>query len=166
MAFSNSWIVFSWAWLGESARLGNILGHTLFTLTPFWPVSPFGPSGPLGPWNTWTTAEISVMYKSFTWIWNGVYATLQSGRYTLSYPRKRIHLTHERLLIAEPHDETLTCIKKYLICFNIVSRCRSVDNGLTKYYAYLIEETPNAFAEGYMGWVSLKVWNEGRSTFL
>ena len=26
-------------------------------------------------------------YKSFPWIWKGVSATLQSGRYTLSYPR-------------------------------------------------------------------------------
>ena len=74
--------------------------------------------------------DILHLYMPSPWIWKGVSATLQSGRYTLSYPRgRRIHSARRwsmSLLISaffkweanwsQDHDQCAVC-RSCMVCF-------------------------------------------------
>ena len=109
----------------------TITGLSLQSGAPIWTVWPWWCRGPYGPTNPAFMRDIlsvnsncPVMLNTATeygwrgrnsssWIWKGVSATLQSGRYTPSYPRGRIIV----LLDVKGSATSLSYPKgRYIVC--------------------------------------------------
>ena len=67
--------------------------------------------------NTWSNVQFITYVTSSPWIWKGVSATLQSGRYTLLYPRGQPYTIFQEVYTLQLQKNTYTGERSiWLIC--------------------------------------------------